>query len=94
MQIILKNLILPQRRGVMTIPLSSDSVWKDLLLKRKSFDFDFLALKMLLGRLIMDVEQDPSQDNLEKCAAQLYDLMAKNENLPSAKRDIQRILGS
>jgi hypothetical protein len=78
----------------MTIPLSSDSVWKDLLLKKKSFDFDFLALKMLLGRLIMDVEQNPSPDNLEKCAAQLHAMMEKNENLPSAKRDIQKILGS
>jgi hypothetical protein len=77
----------------MPIPPSSDIVWKDLLLRKKSYDFEFLALKMLLGRLIMDVERDPSLPNMEKCATQLHDLLIKNENLPSAKKDIQKIAG-
>lgn len=75
----------------MTIPLASDVIWKDLLLKRKQFDFEFLALKMLLGRLIMSVEHDPSDANVEKCVAQLYDLMDKNQHLPSAMNDIQKL---
>ncbi len=29
----------------MTIPSGTDEVWKDLLLKKKSYDFEFLALK-------------------------------------------------
>ena len=75
----------------MTIPPANDPIWKDMLLKRKSFDFEFLAVKMLLGRLIMDVERDPSDGNLEKCANQLRELLAKNEQLPSAQSDIQKI---
>ncbi len=77
----------------MTIPPATDIVWKDILLKKKTYDFEFLALKMLLGRLTMEVERDPSQENLEKCATQLHDLLVKNEKLPTANRDIQKIIG-
>jgi hypothetical protein len=75
----------------MTIPSASDVIWKEMLHKQKQFDFEFLALKMLLGRLIMDVEHDPSDANVQKCAIQLHDLLAKNQNLPSAMNDIQKI---
>jgi hypothetical protein len=75
----------------MTIPLASDVIWKDLLFKRKQYDFEFLALKMLLGRLIMDVEHDPSDGNVEKCAAQLFAVLDKNQHLPSAQHDIQKL---
>jgi hypothetical protein len=75
----------------MTIPLATDGIWKEMLRKQKQFDFEFLALKMLLGRLIMDVERDPSDANVEKCAVQLHDLLAKNQHLPSAMNDIQKL---
>lgn len=75
----------------MNIPPSNAAIWKDLLFKRKQFDFEFLALKMMLGRLIVAVEHDPSDANVEKCAAQLYDLLAKNQQLPSAMSDIQKL---
>ncbi len=77
----------------MLIPPADDIVWKDLLLKKKSYEFEFLALKMLLGRLIMDIEHDPSPENLTKCAEQLHGLLAQNANLPTAKRDLQKIAG-
>lgn len=77
----------------MTIPPATDIVWKDILLKKKTYDFEFLALKMLLGRLTMEVERDPSQENLVKCTTQLHDLLVKNEKLPTANRDIQKIIG-
>ncbi len=77
----------------MTIPSGTDEVWKDLLLKKKSYDFEFLALKMLLGRLIMEIERDPSLANLNSGSEQIHDLLEKNEHLPTAKRDIQKISG-
>jgi hypothetical protein len=77
----------------MTIPPASDIVWKDILLKKKTYDFEFLALKILLGRLSMDIERNPSEENLNKCAEQLHDLFAKNDNLPTANRDLQKIIG-
>lgn len=71
---------------------ATDTVWRDLLLKRKSLDFEFLGLKMLLGRLILDVERDPSPANVDKCCLQLHDLLARNDHLPSVRRDIQKII--
>jgi hypothetical protein len=75
----------------MTIPPASDVIWKDLLFKRRQFDFEYLGLKMLLGRLIVDVEHDPSDANVAKCAAQLFDLLVKNQQLPTAANDIQKL---
>lgn len=77
----------------MTIPPATDDVWKDILLLKQNYDFEFLALKMLLGRLTMDIEHDPSPENLAKCAEQLHGLLAQNATLPTAKRDIEKIIG-
>ncbi len=77
----------------MTIPPATAQIWKDLLLRNRTFDFDFLALKLLLGKLSMDVEHDPSPANILHCAELLHDLLEKNANLPSAKRDIQKLCG-
>jgi hypothetical protein len=77
----------------MDLPPITNTIWRDLLQKRKSLDFEFLGLKMLLGRLIMDVERDPSPDSIDKCCQQLHDLLAKNEHLPTVRRDIQKIIG-
>lgn len=75
----------------MTIPPASAQIWKDLLLRNRTFEFNYLALKLLLGKLSMDVEHDPSAENILRCAGQLHDLLARNVNLPSAKSDIQMI---
>jgi hypothetical protein len=77
----------------MTLPPSSDQVWKDILLGKTRYNFEFLALKILLGRLIMQVEANPSPGTLQKCADEMANLLAKNAHLPSAKRDIQKIKG-
>ena len=75
----------------MAIPTVDSPVWKDLLLKRKTYDFEFLALKMLLGRLTLEVERDQSEANIAKCAGQLHDLLEKNGHLPTAVSDIQKL---
>lgn len=77
----------------MDLPPITDAIWSELLQKKKSLDFEFLGLKMLLGRLIMDVERDPSPATIDKCREQLHDLLAKNEHLPTVRRDIQKIIG-
>jgi hypothetical protein len=41
----------------------------------------------------MELEKDPSQENLDRCAGQLHDLLAQNANLPTANRDIKKITG-
>lgn len=77
----------------MNVPLSTDKVWKDILQGKAKYDFEFLALKIMLGRLFREIERDPSPVTLQKCADEMYNLLNKNAQLPSAKRDIQKILG-
>ena len=77
----------------MNVPSSTDKVWKDILQKRVKYEFEFLALNIMLGRLLLELERDPSPATLEKCANDVHNLLAKNAHLPSAKRDIQKILG-
>ncbi len=76
----------------MNVPLSTDKIWRDILQGRVKFDFQFLALKIMLGRLFRELERDPSPAMLQKCADEMYNLLSKNAQLPSAKHDIQKIL--
>jgi hypothetical protein len=77
----------------MSIPLSTDKVWKDILQRKVKFEFEFLALNIMLGRLFMEIERDPSPGTLQRCASEIHNLLHKNAHLPSARRDIQKILG-
>ncbi len=76
----------------MNIPLSTDKVWKDILQRKVKYEFEFLALNIMLGRLFLEIERDPSPATLQKCADEMHNLLDKNAHLPSTKRDIQKIL--
>jgi len=77
----------------MNVPLGTDKVWGDILQRRVKYDFEFLALNIMLGRLFLEIERDPSPVTLQKCANDMHNLLIRNAHLPSAKRDIQKILG-
>jgi hypothetical protein len=77
----------------MSVPLSTDKVWKDILLGKVKYDFEFLALKIMLGRLLRKIELDPSPTTIQKCAEEMCNLFMVNAHLPTAKRDLQKILG-
>lgn len=78
----------------MNVPLATDRVWKDILQHKVKHEFEFLALNIMLGRLSLEVERDPSHATLQKCANEIHNLLEKNAHLPSAKRDIQKIMGA
>jgi hypothetical protein len=78
----------------MNVPLGTDRVWKDILQGKVKYEFEFLALKIMLGRLFREIERDPSPVTVQKCADEIYNLLSKNAHLPSAKRDLQKILGA
>ena len=77
----------------MSVPLSTDKVWKDILLGKVKYDFEFLALKIMLGRLLRKIELDPSPATIQKCAEEMCNLFKVNAHLPTAQRDLQKILG-
>lgn len=77
----------------MNVPPGTDKVWKDILQRKVKYNFEFLALNIMLGRLFLEMERDPSPATLQKCANEIHNLLDKNAHLPSAKRDLQKILG-
>ncbi|GAP20032.1 hypothetical protein [Leptolinea tardivitalis] len=75
----------------MTIPPVTADIWKELILRKKVFEFDYLALQMLLGKLATDVQKDPSPAKIEQSVSRLYELMILNQNNPAARRDLQKL---
>ncbi|MDR3641550.1 MAG: hypothetical protein P4L39_09540 [Humidesulfovibrio sp.] len=60
---------------------------------KKTFELKFLAAKILLGRLVRHVAEDPSADNVLAAVDQLHTLYEKNSASPAVQEDMQNIFG-
>ena len=74
------------------VPPITDKIWIQLLLNDKKFDFEFLAIKILLTRLKLTVKLNPDPDIINECAAELRQLFVKTESLPTVKKDILKMI--
>ncbi|NLY88465.1 MAG: hypothetical protein GX085_02440 [Firmicutes bacterium] len=72
----------------------ADQTWEDLILKDLDLEFEFLALKILLSRLRLKVKTDSTPDAIKNSVEEIKKLFARFENLPSAQKDLQRIIKS
>jgi len=70
-----------------------EPIWSDIITGKKKIEFEFLAARILQGNLSRTFAKDPSAERLEKCANDLRELYTQNADLPSAHRDLQKILG-
>ena len=77
----------------MVIPSATHQAWLDIVTGRKTHVLRFLAAKVLLGRLVHSVEQDPSPENIADCITQLYQLYASNLHIPKVQEDLKNIFG-
>ncbi len=71
----------------------SDQALKKILTGQSNPQFNFLALKILLTRLKMNIKKDPQLSGYHTYKQEIVDLLAKNQNLPSVQRDVQTIMG-
>jgi len=78
----------------MNVPPSTEKIWKDILQGKVKYEFEFLTVKILLGRLMSVIERDPSPATIQSCVDQLYNLFEKTATYPTCKRDLQKILGN
>lgn len=76
----------------MTIPPSGHRVWSDLVTGKIKLPMEFLALKIKLGNVAIRLRTDASPATIAACAAEVRSLLESNAQLPSAKRDIERIV--
>jgi hypothetical protein len=75
------------------LPPTTDPRWRDIVTGKADYEFEFLALKVLLGRLRVTLTTDGSPAALDGCVKQLRNLLEETADLPKASRDIARMFG-
>ncbi|MCA1945419.1 MAG: hypothetical protein LDL30_09090 [Desulfovibrio sp.] len=77
----------------MAIPSTTHHAWLEIVTGKRSHPLRFLAAKVLLGRLVHAVEEDPSPENIADCITQLHQLYASNLHIPKVQEDLKNIFG-
>lgn len=77
----------------MNVPPDFHPKWRDIVSGKVKFEFEFLAAKILLGTMTRTLAKDPTPTRLEKCTGEFRELFAKNTEIPSVRRDLERIFG-
>lgn len=67
-------------------------IWIDTITGKINCEYDFLALKILLNRLKLNTQHDPSALTMQKSADELKDFLIKSQKIHSAQRDLQKIM--
>ncbi len=75
------------------IPTETNPVWRKIVSGKELYKFEFIATKILLGRLMVMVQHSPEPDVLARGAAELRNIFVRNIRLPSVQRDLQKITG-
>lgn len=74
-----------------TIPSVRDHIWKEIITGKKTIGFEFLAANILTRRIRELYINEPSVENLQRYILQLRELFVRNSEIPSAKKDIDKI---
>jgi hypothetical protein len=77
-----------------TIPGIRDHIWKEIITGKETIGFEFLAANILTRRIRELYINEPSVENLQRYTLQLRELFVRNSEIPSAKKDIDKITGS
>jgi signal transduction histidine kinase len=73
----------------MVMPHRTSHIWADIVSGKKVFAFEFLVVKIFLGYAQFKLKNDPA--SLPQLADELYNIFEKNEKLPSAEKDLQKL---
>ncbi len=68
-----------------------NDTWDDLLSGRKSCDFEFLALQILMGRLRMRIMRNPQPHITYQSINEIKDFLKRMEYLPVVHKDLEKI---
>jgi hypothetical protein len=77
----------------MDVPSAENVIWSNIVTGKVKYPLEFLAAKIMLGRLMLRVKNDPSEKMTAKCSQELYNLYAQNSELPCVQRDLGKIFG-
>jgi hypothetical protein len=77
----------------MDIPSPNHPGWAAVIKGEKSPSFEYLATKILLGRLNLAYRKDPNPKALQDGIAVLREFLRKNSTVPKVQADIRAITG-
>lgn len=77
----------------MKLPSEHHPIWKSLIRSRGQYQFEFLATKILLGRLNLKYRRNQSPQEMKKCVHELWTFFERNSDLPKAQNDLKKIFG-
>jgi hypothetical protein len=77
----------------MIIPDESNPGWIRAISGEEFPKYELLATKIILGRLTLIYEMNPSPENAQKCVAELRNYFIWNKDLPKAQADLKKIFG-
>lgn len=77
----------------MNIPDKSHPGWIKAITAEETPDYKLLATKILIGRLTLAYQVNPSPEAAKGCAAELWAFFIRNKNLPKAQADLEKIFG-
>lgn len=76
----------------MIIPNEANPGWMKAIAGQLPSNFEFLATKILMGRLSLAYQKNPSPLTAKKCIAELRSFFKNNANTPMAQADLHRII--
>ena len=77
----------------MIIPDESNPGWLRVISGQDSLKYELLATKILVGRLMLIYEMNPSPETARKCVAELWAFFERNKDTPKAQADLVKIFG-
>ena len=78
----------------MDVPPVSNSVWSDIVSGKASFEYEFLATKLVLRHLTFQVKKQPTAEMIQRCAQELRNVFVRNVGLSCVQRDLIQMFGS
>src|SRR5512143_408331 len=78
----------------MDVPPVSNPAWRNIVSGKASYEYEFLATKLILRHLTFQVKKQPSPDMIHRCAQELRNVFVRNASLACVQRDLIQMFGS
>lgn len=75
-----------------TIPSESHPGWLKAISGQGHLNFEFLATKIIMGRLHRDYKKDSTSEAVKRFTAELRAFFEKNIKLPKVQADLKKIV--
>jgi len=83
--------LLEKEVGTLELPAANRRIWRTLIKGEKEYDFEFLAIKIFLGRAKLVQFNDTSEKTIESLITELRALIQQNIDHPAVQRDLMKL---